>query len=203
MKTNLDRANREQSRRGPEEAFAAHKDLHDQCRQERQNSSNVWQPPHTLQPQLLERLTDAVNRLADEVRVVRDVLDETREDLGWLTRNGLPNQTTVHTQLVRMARDPLAFDANERLEFRRFVFPSASCSTLASEQFDELVSEIAEVVTGTGQEQINLLLGALDDMRVKLVAAIKAYDHPEDTDFDSQDTVTPAPRSPAKQGELF
>ncbi|MBC7815552.1 MAG: hypothetical protein IAG10_01490 [Planctomycetaceae bacterium] len=201
--TTLNRANRELYGRGRDEAFAAHNDLHDQCRQEKQNASDVWQPPHTLQPQLLERLTDAVNRLADEVRVVRDVLDETREDLGWLTRNGLPNQTTVHTQLVRMARDPLAFDANERLEFRRFVFPNASCSTLASEQFDELVSEIAEVVTGTGQEQINLLLGALDDMRVKLVAAIKPHDHAQDTDSDSQDTVTPAPRSPAKQGELF
>ena len=106
--TTLNRANREQYRRGPDEAFAAHNDLHDQCRQEKQNASDVWQPPHTLQPQLLERLTDAVNRLADEVRVVRDVLDETREDLGWLTRNGLPNQTTVHTQLVawRSTRSP-------------------------------------------------------------------------------------------------
>ncbi len=75
--------------------------------------------PELARLQHLERLTDAVNRLADEVLLVRDVLDETREDLRWLTRNGLSHQPTVHKQLVRSARDPLAPDANERLEFRR------------------------------------------------------------------------------------
>lgn len=154
-------------------------------------------------PQLMERLTDAINRLADEVRVVRDVLDETREDLGWLTRNGLPHQTTVHTQLVRMARNPLAPDANERFEFRRFVFPNAGHSTLASERLDELVSEIAEVVTGTGQEQVNLLLGALDDVREKLIAAIKASEDRQDAEVDSPETSSPTSRRSAKQGELF
>ena len=167
------------------------------------NSSDVRQQPHMLQSQLLERLTDAVNRLADEVCVVRDVLDETREDLGWLTRNGLPHQATVHTQLVRMARDPLAPDANERLEFRRFAFPNPGHSTLVSETLDDLVSEIAEVVTGTGQEQINLLLGAVDDMREKLVAAIRASENRQDPEVQTLDMPPTALPRPAKQGELF
>lgn len=155
--------------------------------------------------QCLERLTAAVDRLADEVRVVRDVLDEIREDLGWVTRNGVPLHPIVHTQLLRMARDPLVPDANERLDFRRFVSADSSLPELASDMLDELVSEIAEVVTGTGQEQVNLLLGALDDMRTKLVAAIKlppVESKPAATAV-PHSSVPSASRHPAKQRDLF
>jgi hypothetical protein len=152
---------------------------------------------------LLERLTDAVNHLADELRVVRDVLDETREDLGWLTRNGLPQQPIVHTQLLRMARDPLAPDWRERLVFHRFSAGDAADPQIASEQLDELVSEIAEVVTGTGQEQINLLLSALDDMRAKLVAAIKSSVDEPQAELIRTAAASSSSRSPANQGELF
>ena len=98
----------------------------------------------------IERLTDAVNHLAEEVRVIRDILDEVRGDFGWLTRNGIPGQRTVHTQLLQMARDPLAPDANERLQFRRFSSGDPAGSAIASDVMNEMVSEIAEVVTGTG-----------------------------------------------------
>ena len=130
--------------------------------------------PESQRSQWLERLTDAVNRLADEVRVVRDVLDETREDLGWLTRNGIPGRHGEHRQIVRMACDPLASNANELLEVITSTGASANSSELAPDVFDELVSEIAEAVTVVGQEQVNLLLSALDDVRAKLLAAIKA-----------------------------
>lgn len=153
--------------------------------------------------QQLERLTDAVNHLTEELRVVRDVLDETREDLSWLTRNELPYQPTVHTQLVRMAADPLAPDWNERLEFHMFSSGDSSNPQVASEQLDELVSEIAEVVTGTGQEQVNLLLTALDDMRVKLVAAIKSSADEPPAEVIPTAAASFGSRSPAKQGELF
>ena len=84
-----------------------------------------------------------MNRLADEVRVVRDVLNEVREDLGWVTRNGIPGQRGEHTQIVRMARDPLSPDANERLETQR----SSADECGSPSAFDELVSEITEAVT--------------------------------------------------------
>jgi hypothetical protein len=54
MMANLTAANRELYRRGPDEAYATLEDLHDHCRQERQYSTDVWQLPHTLQPQLHE-----------------------------------------------------------------------------------------------------------------------------------------------------
>lgn len=157
----------------------------------------------TSRSQQLERLTDALNRLTDEVRVVRDVLDETREDLSWISRNGLPHQPTVHTQLVRMAADPLSPDWNERLEFRRFPSGDSSNSQIASEQLEELVSEIAELVTGTGQEQVNLLLTALDDMRAKLVVAIKASADEPPTEVIPTAAMSSGPRSTPRQGELF
>ena len=155
----------------------------------------------------IERLTDAVNHLAEEVRVVRDVLDEVRDDFGWLTRNGIPGQRTVHTQLLQMARDPLAPDANERLVFRRFSSGEPADSAIASDVLNELVSEIAEVVTGTGQEQVHLLLGALDDLRTKLVAAINSSSHeppPEPIAVaEPQSAVSSISSTPTKQGRLF
>ena len=95
--------------------------------------------PEPRRSEHIERLTDAVNHLAEEVRVVRDVLDEVRDDFGWLTRNGIPGQRTVHTQLLQMARDPLAPDANERLQFRRFSSGEPAGSAIAADVLDELV----------------------------------------------------------------
>ncbi len=46
----LIRANRELYRRGPDESFQTLPELHDHCRQERQNSVDLWQLPQTLLP---------------------------------------------------------------------------------------------------------------------------------------------------------
>jgi hypothetical protein len=130
--------------------------------------------PESARWQHVERLTDAVNHLSDEIRVVRDLLSEIREDLGWITRNGVPGHRGEHTHIVRMARDPLAPDANEHLEVRCATLESNASTGFSPDAFDALVSEIAEAVTVVGQEQVNLLLTALDDARAKLLAAIKS-----------------------------
>jgi len=49
---NLTRANRELFRRGPDETFQTLQELHDHCRQERRYSTDVWQLPQTLLPQV-------------------------------------------------------------------------------------------------------------------------------------------------------
>ena len=49
---NLTRANRELYRRGPDEAFQSLQELHDHCRQERRYSTDIWQLPQTLLPQV-------------------------------------------------------------------------------------------------------------------------------------------------------
>ncbi len=122
----------------------------------------------------LEPLTDAVNRLTDEIRVARDVVDEFRIDFAWLLQNGMPHQPQEFVILKRMAHDPLADDAIERLESAVSAIGRSHSSELAAEVFDELVSEIAEAVTVVGQEQVNLVLSALNDARAKLVTAMKA-----------------------------
>jgi hypothetical protein len=51
---NLTRANRELFRRSPDETFSSLKELHDHCRQERHYSSDIWQRPQLLIPNVQE-----------------------------------------------------------------------------------------------------------------------------------------------------
>lgn len=163
-------------------------------------SSTRTTPNEANRIECLKRLTDAVNRLADEVRVVRDVLDDVREDLGWITRNGIPGRASEHTQLLGMARNPLSPHANERL------VTQTTTSADSASSFDELVAEIAEAVTVVGQEQVNLLLAALDNARAKLLAAIKTPSvdlEPETTAAASEQRVPIPADKPSKPGQLF
>ncbi len=165
--------------------------------------------PEPRRSQQIERLTDAVNHLADEARVVRDVMDEVREDLGWIARNGIPGRQDEHTQIVRMASDPLPSDANERLDVRSSTVESNGSPGFSPDAFDELVSAIAEVVTVVGQEQLNLLLTAVDDVRAKLVAAIKGSSPIPSADKEStaapssQASTSQAPATPSETRRLF
>lgn len=64
-------------------------------------------------------LRDEVTDLKNQVRVLSDILDEIREELQWVTRNGLPVQVKEPLSpvpvLKRMAADPCAPDWAERL----------------------------------------------------------------------------------------
>ena len=85
----------------------------------------------------------------------------------------------------------------------------ANSSELSADVFDELVSEIAEVVTVIGQEQVNLLLTALDDARAKLVAAIKTSAASPSASKEplasppSQESASPPIVKPSETGRLF
>lgn len=131
--------------------------------------------------------------------------DETREDLGWLARNGIPGGHGEDISQVRMAHDPLADDAIERLESAVSAIGRSHSSELAAEVFDELVAEIAEVVTVVGQEQVNLLLAALDDARAKVVAAINGSPPTHNADMESIASPSSQPstsETPAKTSEI-
>jgi hypothetical protein len=62
-----------------------------------------------------------ITDLKDEVRVLRDILDEIRDELQWVTRNGVPVQVShpVSPVLRQMALDPMAKDWGERLHIVR------------------------------------------------------------------------------------
>jgi hypothetical protein len=61
----------------------------------------------------IDRLTAAVERLADEVRVLRDVLDELREDFRWASRNDKLGGAVF--MLTSMPADAAAEDWPERV----------------------------------------------------------------------------------------
>ena len=155
--------------------------------------------PASPRRQQAERLTDVVEKLADEVRVVRDVLDDIREDLSWITRNGLPTRSIEHTRVLRMARDPLAPDARDHLELRTYTLEPHGSSEISPQVFDELVSEIAEAVTVIGQDQLNMFLIALDDARAKLLAAIKTP-APMRADYETNANSEPPPAAQTAVG---
>jgi hypothetical protein len=67
---------------------------------------------------LLQGLAEAVERLADEVHVLRDVLGEVRDDLAWALHNDRLRPARPHVPVVpltSMPLDPLAPDFGERL----------------------------------------------------------------------------------------
>ena len=158
-----------------------------------------------------ERLCDAVSDLTQHVHVLIDVLDDIREDLSWITRNGIPGDRPIeHTRLIRMARDPLAPDAREHFEFRTYTLEPHGSPVVMPEVFEALVSEIAEAMTVVGQEQLNMLLTALDDARTKLMAAIRnpaetpmevrSVPIPDDSSSSSETTI---PTESRERGRLF
>ena len=123
-----------------------------------------------------------------------------------VTRNGIPGRQGEHTRLVRMARDPLSPDANDRLEVSRSRLSPSSSTGLSETRFDELVSEITEAVAVVGKEQVDLLLTSLDEARAKLLAAIKtppADPTPETTAAASEQRVPLPTDKPSKPGQLF
>lgn len=76
-------------------------------------------------------VVDALDRLADEIRVVRDVLEELREDLNWIVRNERSSgYRQQHSVLKEMAADPASEDWGERLEIGRST-SAAECDEAA------------------------------------------------------------------------
>lgn len=72
-------------------------------------------------PDETAELRQEVAELKDRVRVLTDAVDELREELQWLTRNGLPRHEppAVSPVLKQMAADPTADDWNEQLVIAR------------------------------------------------------------------------------------
>lgn len=68
-------------------------------------------------PDEIAELRDEIASLKDHIRLLVDAIDEVREELSWLTRNGLPSREPLPPVpvLKQMAADPCAEDWGERL----------------------------------------------------------------------------------------
>lgn len=116
----------------------------------------------------------AGDRLAAEVRCLREVMDEVREDLSWLTRNGLPVQPVEYVHVKRMARDVTAPDWNERLLVERTVLlPPGQLSGVATPELRRLAVELQSAVEHLLEGQIGPVLKAVDEVQAALIDAMQ------------------------------
>lgn len=119
-------------------------------------------------------VAEAGDRLAAEVRCLREVMDEVREDLSWLTRNGLPVQPVEHVHVKRMARDVTAPDWDERLVVERTVLhPPGQLSDVAIPELRRLAEELQSAVEHLLEGQIGPVLKAIDEVQAALIDAMQ------------------------------
>ena len=119
-------------------------------------------------------VAEAADRLSAEVRCLREVLDEVREDFSWVTRNGLPIQPMEHVRVRRMARDPSADDWAARLVVDRFALPeNVQTSPLESDSLDALARNLTAAFEAAAKGQIGPVLQAVDGVQARLVAMLQ------------------------------
>lgn len=121
-----------------------------------------------------ESLERAIDRLTGELALLRQVMDEIREDFSWLTRNGLPVQAIEHVHVKRMALDPSADDWGERLEIERSTYhPRAAASPLDSHALDQIADDLKTTMEAVAQGQLEVVLTALDGVRAEIVGTLR------------------------------
>ena len=146
-------------------------------------------------------LVAAVERLSGEIRMLRDVMDEIREDFSWVTRNGLPIQPIEHIHVKRMALDPLADDWAEKLDAERYPFPTnPTASPLDSDSLDRIALDLTSAFEGVAQGQLEVVLAALDGVRGQILATLRRRREPgaSATSVPPPDTVPESPEPPAE-----
>lgn len=157
-----------------------------------------------------ESLVTAVERLADEVRSLRDVLDEIREDFSWVTRNGVPHQPQEHVIVKRMALDPVAGDWAEQLELVRLVQPGTTADS-GTNRNEEMTAQVVATFEGMAQGQLEMVLSAFDSVREQMLAAVRKSWPPTPWKAEPETppcapeppAVPPPPAEPPARGRLF
>ena len=172
----------------------------------------------------MQELREEVSSLREIVRVLIDIAEGIREELQWLTRNGLPAGEAGMSFLPvvrRMARDPAAANWNDRLVMDRSAGaadgdadrePDTPCSEVVFESGDTVEFEwegewvVAEVVS------VNVADSTAEVMLIpSQEGMIVSLDELEKVDLTTLDedepVVTPTPpQNPPeqrRQGNLF
>ncbi len=160
-----------------------------------------------------DRLQAAVDELAQNVRVLTDIVGELREDLSWLTRNGVPHQPV--TVLVHRMPHVAAKGSNDskessggslELSFARWPVRDPTVDTLADDQvraavIDDIVQRLAEPLGELAQEQLNVLVSVIDNSHRELLKAIRQPQatSPADEPATSESSPTKPRRRRTKQ----
>ncbi len=158
-------------------------------------------------------LHESVDRLAMEIRLLREVMDELREQYSWITRNGLPVQPVEHFVLKQMARNPCAKDWGKRLKVVRWTETPKSSAANDLDAISDFAQHFESIVHGIAEAQLEVLLVALDGVREQILAAIqkpsreaRAQLPPNPlatSDGDPVTSASPPPSDAPEPGHLF
>lgn len=113
----------------------------------------------------------SVDRLAEEVRILRQVLDEIQDDFAWATRNGLASKVTAPMVVKKMALDPLAADWNQHIEIEGGNSTNESMSP-NNDHLEKLVCRIEDTVENVAEGQLEVVLTFLGGMRRQFLEAL-------------------------------
>ena len=125
-----------------------------------------------------DRLQATVEELSQNVRVLTDIVDALREDLSWLTRNGMPHQpiTVIVHRMPRVAGE--GSRGSPELSFAQLPDRDPTTDTLSDDQvrtavIDEIVERLAVPLGEVAQEQLNVLLSIFDHAHREVLQAIR------------------------------
>ena len=140
----------------------------------RRTSSSSSAPEETP----ADRLQTTVEELSQNVHVLTEIVDALREDLSWLTRNGMPHQPIT----VIVHRMPHVVGEGTRdtmeLSFAQLPDRDPTADTLSDDQvraavIDEIVERLTVPLGELAQEQLNVLLSIFDHAHRDVLQAIR------------------------------
>ncbi|MDB5388244.1 MAG: hypothetical protein JWM11_3890 [Planctomycetaceae bacterium] len=124
---------------------------------------SVSEPASSSQP---DPLRESVDKLSQEIGLLREIMDQIREDLCWVTRNGLPIQPIEHVVVKQMALNPCAKDWGDRLVIERHT--NQTFSPLESGILDHIAADLKSTFQAIAQGQLDTVLDSLDRVRTQL-----------------------------------
>jgi hypothetical protein len=167
-----------------------------------------------------DRLQASVDELSQNVRVLTDIVDQVREDLSWLTRNGVPHQP-LSVVVHRMPH--IGESGTPDMSMAPWPVRDPTAETLSDEQLreaaiDQVVERLGETLGQFAQEQLNALLSVMDHAHREVMQAIRGQQGakpdgnsppaPQPRRRRRKADQTPAaaaapPREPPPSGKLF
>ena len=145
----------------------------------------------------IESLTASISHLSQQIEVLRNVLDEIREDFSWAVRNNGVSLQPRSFVLKRMALDPTAADWGERLEIVR-----SEPTTISATRPDIGVDDLARTVDRLAG-QANAVCLELEHVRDQFLESLA--DNGTHS-LDTHEFATPSsaqPGEPPQQQSLF
>jgi hypothetical protein len=121
-------------------------------------------------------LADSIDRLTGTFRRLEGLLEELRQDFGWLVPSGPPATGRDHLTLHRMALDPCGSDWEEKLLVTRDRIDfDLTASPLESDALDRTIDVLREVFDRLSRGQLAEVLSIVEDLREDLYVLVDEH----------------------------